>query len=356
MERARVALAASCLTLAAGVSAAHAASPPTPWDGKNPFRCTLQQAGFGTTVPDPGADPYCVEFDKRRQNITQLGIVDFLSKEPARVAAAVPKCFYFQSDHWRGSIVQGAPATKTYEWDGHYFFDKAKGEGGVWVTKFNIGGQSFNPTLLPGFPARYDPYFGYGTGGFRTHDDIPGDPRCAARARREGSRIYASPARPAGPSRCMTAAGSVGVNRLGPVGIGDRESQLRRSLGPPQAIKRGFLRWCVLGGGRFLAGQATDRSGELGDDPARRTVVLLSSSRAFRYRGIGRGSRLRTLRRRLGRARRLTRLGRTRLYVARPGSRVLFGVRARRVAFVAVRDRRAVHGRRGVRRYVRRAR
>ena len=38
--------------------------------------------------PHPEADPFCVEFDKRRQNVTELGVVDFLSKEPARVAAA----------------------------------------------------------------------------------------------------------------------------------------------------------------------------------------------------------------------------------------------------------------------------
>src|SRR3954468_7378997 len=109
-----------------------AADAPTPWHGVNPFACELQNAGFGTAVPHPEADPYCVEFDKRRQNVTQMGIVDFLSREPAPVAAAVPKCFYFQSDHWRASVVQGV-GTALYEWDGHYFFDKARGDGGVWV-------------------------------------------------------------------------------------------------------------------------------------------------------------------------------------------------------------------------------
>ena len=57
----------------------------------------------------------------------------------------MPKCFYFQSDHWRGSIVQDDGSTKTYEWDGHYFFDKARGEGGVWVTNFNVNGQTQRP-------------------------------------------------------------------------------------------------------------------------------------------------------------------------------------------------------------------
>ena len=70
-------------------SAAAAAQPPSagrsrPWDGSNPFNCEIQDVGTGTDFPDPGADPFCVEFDKTQQNVTDLGIVDFLAKEPAR--------------------------------------------------------------------------------------------------------------------------------------------------------------------------------------------------------------------------------------------------------------------------------
>src|SRR3977135_2952110 len=134
---------------------AGAVSPPTGWNGANPFNCELQYVGFGTAFPHPDADPFCFSFDKRAQNFTALGVVDFLSQEPARVAAAVPKCFYFQSDHWRGSIVQGDPSKKTHQWDGHYFFDKATGDGGVWVTNFNINGQTYYPRAIPGTPAGY---------------------------------------------------------------------------------------------------------------------------------------------------------------------------------------------------------
>jgi hypothetical protein len=144
----------------ATASPTYALAPPTPWDGTNPFSCTVQDAGFGTTVPDPGADPYCVHFDKTNQNVTQLGILDFLSKEPARVAAAVPKCFYYQEDHWRGSIVQDDPSSVLYEFTGHYFFNKATGDGGAWVSGFSVLGQPL------------------GTGGYITHDDVPVDPRC----------------------------------------------------------------------------------------------------------------------------------------------------------------------------------
>src|SRR5881227_2465503 len=81
-------LALGLMLLWLGAESARAVSAPTPWDGINPFDCTIQDAGQGTTVPDPGADPYCVRFDKTDQNISELGLVQFLSLEPARVAAA----------------------------------------------------------------------------------------------------------------------------------------------------------------------------------------------------------------------------------------------------------------------------
>src|SRR3954470_11946872 len=160
----RVVLAVALLLVAAPALAA--TDRPTGWNGVNPFKCVLQNAGFEPTGPDPNADPYCVEFDKRHQNVTEGGFVQFVSLEPARVAAASGKCFYFQSDHWRGSVVQDDGSTKTYEWDGHYFYDKARGDGGAWVTNFNINGQPADPDFR--------------TGGVITHDDIPADPPCAA--------------------------------------------------------------------------------------------------------------------------------------------------------------------------------
>jgi hypothetical protein len=177
-----VLLAATAAGLATGAAPSRALAPPTPWDGSNPFNCAIQDAGFGATGPDPGADPYGVYFDKTQQNVSQLGIVDFLLEEPARTAAAVPKCFYFQEDHWRGSLVQSNGSTVIYEFEGHYFFNKATGDGGVWVTDFTVAGQTFDPTSLPGFPPGYGQDFGPGTGGFITHNDVPADPQCAAPA------------------------------------------------------------------------------------------------------------------------------------------------------------------------------
>lgn len=256
-------------------------APPTPWDGTNPFNCTVQNAGLGTVVPDPGADPYCVRFDKTHQNITSLGIVDFLLKEPARTAAAVPKCFYYQEDHWRGSINQSDP-TPIYEFTGHYFFNKATGDGGVWVTGFSVAGQTFDPTSLPGFPPGYGRYFGPGTGGVITHNDIPADPRCAALANSNPRAIYASAA---AQGRCVPGAGHVDHHGVGPLTLGMTEDRVRAELGAPQAVKRGFLHYCVAGGGELLVGQPGDRSGTLGTAGRAPTVMLLTTSRAFVLRG-----------------------------------------------------------------------
>ena len=73
----------------AGSAQAPGPAPTRPTTGDNPFNCELQQVGTGTDFPDPEADPFCVEFDKTQQNVTDFGLVDFLAKEPARVAAAV---------------------------------------------------------------------------------------------------------------------------------------------------------------------------------------------------------------------------------------------------------------------------
>jgi hypothetical protein len=182
---------AGLLLLAAPAAAEQPTGPFAPWDGTNPFNCTIQDVGTGTDFPDPDADPFCVEFDKTQQNVTDLGIIDFLSKEPARTAAASPKCFYFQTDHWTGSIVQGE-APELWHWDGQYFFDKAIGAGGVNIQNFRMFGQpaSFPPGSLP---PEFEPYFDQGGGGAYVVTGIPADPNCAAKVdtQEERDQIYA---------------------------------------------------------------------------------------------------------------------------------------------------------------------
>ena len=358
----RLALIVTGLALVVGAAPASAAAP-TGWDGENPFVCTLQQAGFEATVPDPAADPYCVEFDKRRQNVTQLGIVDFLSKEPARMAAAVPKCFYFQSDHWRASVVQDDGSTKLYEWDGHYFFDKARGEGGAWVTNFNVNGRTEDPGKVPGMPPEYAEHMGMGTGGVRLADgSIPADARCAERSAREPEKIYVAAARRAGghdpssPASVTAPDGACRVPRrgrvtprsLGPIRLGDRERRVREILGSPDELRRGFLRYCA--GGEFLVGQRSDRSGDLGTDDDAPTVMLVATRGRFRAsRRYGPGTRAPR------HWRTIARVGSVKVVAARRTSTVLLGVRRGRVRFVAVADRRVIRTRRGIETYLRRA-
>jgi hypothetical protein len=287
---------------------ARAVSAPTPWDGVNPFNCTIQDAGQGTTVPDPGADPYCVRFDKTNQNVTELGLVGFLSKEPARVAAAVPKCFYYQEDHWRGSLVQSDQQTVVYEFYGHYFFNKATGDGGVWVTGFTVAGQTFDPRTLPGFPPQWDQYFGPGTGGVTSHDDVPVDPSCVQTASSPPAPIYAPPqitAPPPTAPQCADVTGRVTRTRLGSLKLGMSESRLLARLGPPQLAKRGLLRYCLASGGSLLAAERGRHA---------RTVLLITTSRAFTLRGArGRtvhvGASTRSLRAGFPHAKRLLRRG-----------------------------------------------
>jgi hypothetical protein len=201
---------AALLVCAAPASAQTPGQPFAPWDGSNPFRCTIQDVGTGTDFPDPNADPFCVEFDKTQQNVTDLGILDFLSNEPARTAAAVDKCFYFQTDHWTGSIVQGEQP-ELWHWDGQYFFDKAMGAGGVNITNFRILGQ---PASIPPdqLPAGFQPYFDQGGGGAYLISDIPADPNCAARVDtpEERAQIYANAEPPVATTSRAPGAGGVG--------------------------------------------------------------------------------------------------------------------------------------------------
>src|SRR5947209_897821 len=207
---------------------ASASAPPSPWNGVNPFNCVVQDAKLGANVPHPEADPFCIHFDKTNQNVSQGGIATFLLQEPSRTALAAPKCFYFQEDHWRASVVQDDNSTVIYEWIGHYFFDKATGDGGVWVTGFSVNGKTGDPSSIPGFPPGYGQDFGPGTGGFITHDEYPADPTCAAKAKANPA-IYAAYVQA---PRCFGKSGAVRSRSVGPIALGVREDRLRQALGP----------------------------------------------------------------------------------------------------------------------------
>lgn len=289
-----------------------AAGQPSGYDGHIPFECELQQAGQGTAFPHPDADPFCVEYDKTHQNVTQLGVVEFISQEPARFAAAGPKCWYFQRDHWTGSVVQDDGKTQTYHWDGSYFYDKARGLGGVFVENFTINGQAGDPRTLPGFPEEWKPYFGPGKGGVQTTDTVRADPRCVAKAKQ---------APPPGPYRCSEQRGKVGRG-IGPLRLGATRREIEAALGPPARETRA-LRWCLADGGKLIGGF---RRGRL--------EFALTTSPAFDAHGLNVGDR----RSAIGRRAKLVdrRRGVDVYELARRRSALVVGADTKRVRYLAI--------------------
>src|SRR3954470_15951677 len=236
------------VVLALGPASVDAADPVTGYGGSIPFQCELQQLGTGTEFPHPDADPFCVEYDKTHQNVTELGVVQFLSQEPARVAIAGPKCWYFQRDHWVGSIVQDDGSTQTYKWDGSYFYAKARGLGGVAIENFSINNQTGDPRDLPGFPEEWKPYFGPGKGGVITSDSVRVQPNCVAKAKE-------APA--PGPYKCSDAHGRVG-SAIGPLALDATRAHVEGEIGPPARTTGRVARWCTADGGKLSGGFDSD--------------------------------------------------------------------------------------------------
>ena len=273
------------LLVAAPPALGQSSQPFAPYDGSIPFRCELQNVGTGTAFPHPEADPFCVEFDKTNQNVTDFGIAEFTAQEPARVAAASSKCFYFQRDHWTGSVVQGS-APETWNWDGDYWFDRARGVGGVSVKNFRIGGQPQD--AKPYVPAAYRPYFDDGGGGgvMVTMESGP-DPSCAARVDtpEERDAIYAN--RSFYPS-CIEPGGKLRGTHVGRVALRMKRRHVLRRLGPPTRARRKVDRWCLVGKGELRVGFER-----------KRVQAILSSGRGHSIHGVSRGDRLRRVHRRL---------------------------------------------------------
>ena len=291
-----------------------AAGAPTGYDGHIPFDCDLQELGTGTAFPHPDADPFCVEYDKTHQNVTELGVVQFISQEPARFAEAGPKCWYFQRDHWTGSVVQDDGTTQTYHWDGSYYFDKARGLGGVYVENFTINGKTGDPRTLPGFPDDWKPYFGPGKGGVQASDTVRLDPRCVAKAK-------AAPG--PGPYKCTDAHGGVGRG-IGPLRLGMARKEAEDALGAPARATGGIERWCTVDGGKLQAAFSHDR-----------LAFALTTSPAFGARAVSVGDS-RSASRKAATKKELQRGG-VAVFAAQSRGRVLLlGVDRKRVRFLAV--------------------
>ena len=172
--------------------AAGAATSPT----SGPFRpyfappfaksCTVHKFGEGQAPPLTGIpdDPLCVEYTKRDITITDGGAIKFLAAEPARFLVALPKCGYWQQDHWSVQFAPGQLAV--IRWDGSYWFDKGTGQAGARLHNLRIGGVPVGTAQLARLVAPYSPtlahYFrsySHGGSGLGYAGSIPFDPRCA---------------------------------------------------------------------------------------------------------------------------------------------------------------------------------
>ena len=245
MGKAPFVAAAIAASLLVSASFAQAQQPTGPYDGSNPFRCEIQDVGTGTEFPDPDADPFCVKFDKTSQNVTDFGIVDFLAEEPNRVAAATTKCFYFQRDHWTGSIVQGQDP-ELWNWKGNYWYDRARGVGGVSVRNFRVGGQPFSATAFA--PPEYQPYFDEdGGGGVQFVLESDPDPSCGERVDTPEERedIYKDDPVAEG---CIPPGGRLRGRKVGRSKLGMDRTEVIERLGDPMTRRNRVDRWCVIGG------------------------------------------------------------------------------------------------------------
>jgi hypothetical protein len=275
---------AASLLAAAPAAAQSPPQPFAPYDGAIPFNCELQNVGTGTAFPHPEADPFCVEFDKTNQNVSDFGIADFTAQEPARVAAASSKCFYFQRDHWTGSVVQGS-GPETWHWDGDYWYDRARGVGGVSVRNFRIGGQAQDPS--PYAPEAYRPYFGEGGGGAMVNMATAPSPDCIDKVDtpEERDRVYAG--RGLYPD-CIDPGGRLHGKHVGEVKLGMSRDKARQKLGPPGDHAHGIDYWCLIGKGELRVAYVEGKA-----------AAVLTSGRGHSVHGVSRGDHAQRAHRRL---------------------------------------------------------
>jgi dienelactone hydrolase len=142
------------------------------------------------------------------------------------------------------------------------------------------------------------------------------------------------------PGSCLARRSPIGGRGIGRVRLGLTRRRLARRAPAPRRRTRRSWRWCVKGGGGSVRAAFSPRG---------RGVLVATTARGHRGRGVHRGSRLRRLRRSYPRRRALGR----RLYRAGPRSARLIGVRRGRVRFMAVASRRVIRNRRALRAYLR---
>lgn len=215
---------------------------------------------------------------------------------------------------------------ETYHFDGSYFYDKSTGSGGVHIANFRIGGQPADAS--PFVPPSYKPYFGQGGGGSLLQGNVPADPRCAERvdSARERTRVYYR----------RLPDGKIFHKRVAPIRLRSLRQRLLERNGPPHRRAHHTDRFDVEGGGELAIayrGNALDR----------RVAALLTTSPGHRRGRISPGAAARRARKAL-KAGFAFRVAGDRVLEAprRRRSRLLLGVDAGKVAWIAVIDPRRV--------------
>jgi hypothetical protein len=162
------------------VSAPHAPGPSAYVNPPFAKHCKVHRFAEGV-APDLSKypdDPLCVEYQKRDITVDNGGAVSFLLAEPARFAIALPKCQYWQQDHWR--IQVDRDQEHIVQWDGSYWFDKGTGRAGAILRNFRFEGQPADPGPLADLVEQVSPELAQA---MRSHGGSasfggPFDPRC----------------------------------------------------------------------------------------------------------------------------------------------------------------------------------
>jgi hypothetical protein len=147
------------------------------------------------------------------------------------------------------------------------------------------------------------------------------------------------------PTRCVARKLKLGPSSIGGLSLRATRDRVGRRLGPPVRTARGVLRFCVRGGGSVLA--AFTKAGRVG--------FAATTAAGHTRLGLGRGSSLRALRRRYAKHLRSVVPGVYRVAGAQSTQHLVFGVRKRKVTFVAVADAKLVKSAKALRTQLRRA-
>ncbi|MEA2139260.1 MAG: hypothetical protein QOG56_2410 [Solirubrobacteraceae bacterium] len=147
------------------------------------------------------------------------------------------------------------------------------------------------------------------------------------------------------PTRCVARKIKIGPSSIGGLSLRATRDRVGRRLGTPVRTARGVLRFCVKGGGSVLA--AFTKAGRVG--------FAATTAAGHKRQGIGRGSSLRSLRRKYASRLRSVVPGVYRVAGSKSAQHLVFGVRKGKVNFVAVGDAKLVKSAKTLRTQLRRA-